>query len=191
MSPPSSPRIAHRSRAYDGRPMIDTRPSHQQDTLDEHHKKVEDLLQQMAASLHLVEKLQQASKQLQWTSLFRDFDKNGDGRISKKEWQHVLQEKLKLVQAHESAQADLIFDLFDDDASGYLDITEFHRKAGETHRAQTRQALVSEFASRARSLMSCMAAQMEQQRMGRSMEAPSSRDAANEAGREVQRLRHR
>jgi len=164
---PQSPRSASRSDtrshdlpnpiAYDGKGFIDTRATtisarQQHNAAVEHADKVQEELMafadRMASALHVLEQVQAISRHQQWPALFREFDKNGDGKISKHEWRQVLRNKLHL--ADELEDVDLMFDLFDQDASGTLDVREFRSNVGETHHAHIRQALARELAKRAR-----------------------------------------
>jgi Ca2+-binding EF-hand superfamily protein len=105
-----------------------------------------ELLDKMSSAMHLLDQLQLNSKQQQWNAIFKGLDKNGDNRISKGEWKQALKKKFKPVSDEDAA---LLFDIFDSDGSGELDIREFHVKTGETHHEPTRRALVRELAKRA------------------------------------------
>ncbi len=105
-----------------------------------------ELLDRLSSAMHLLDQLQLNSKQQQWTAIFKGLDKNGDSRISKSEWKQALKRKFAPVSDED---AGLIFDIFDGDGSGELDIREFHVKTGETHHEPTRRALVRELAKRA------------------------------------------
>ena len=105
-----------------------------------------EMLDRMSCAMHLLDQLHFNLRQQQWTALFKGFDKNGDSIISKNEWKQALQRKFKPVVDEDAA---LLFDLFDTDGSGQLDIREFHVKTGETQHEHARKALVRELAKRA------------------------------------------
>ena len=62
---------------------------------------------------------------LRLLDVFKKWDVNHDGRVSRYEFAEALQ---SLGYSAPRADCDRAFDEFDDDASGYLDYTEIHRK---------------------------------------------------------------